>query len=58
MAFFFYQNTKVFFHRTRTNNLKICIETLKTSNSQNNLEDELELEESYSLTLDYSKKLQ
>ena len=28
------------FHRTRTNNSKICMETQKTPNSQNNLEKE------------------
>ena len=28
------------FHRTRTNNFTICMETQKTSNSQNNLEKE------------------
>ena len=33
-----YQNTNGIFHRTRSNNLKICIETQKTLNSQNNLE--------------------
>ena len=33
-----YQNTNGIFHRTRTNSLKICMETQKTSNSQNNLE--------------------
>ena len=27
-------------HRTRTNNLKFCVETLKTPNSQNNLDKE------------------
>ena len=30
----------VFFHRTRTNNFKICMEIQKTSNSQSNLEKE------------------
>ena len=35
-----YQNTKGIFHRTRTNNFKICMETQKTPNSQNNLEKE------------------
>ena len=29
-----------FFHRTRTNNFKICMEIQKTSNSQSNLEKE------------------
>ena len=35
-----YKNTKGIFHRTRTNNSKICMETQKTPNSQNNLEKE------------------
>ena len=35
-----YQNTNDIFHRTRTNNFKICMETQKTPNSQNNLEKE------------------
>ena len=30
----------VFFHRTRTNNFKICMEIQKNSNSQSNLEKE------------------
>ena len=30
----------VFFHRTRTNNFKICMEIQKTSNCQGNLEKE------------------
>ena len=29
-----------FYHRTRTNNLTICIKTQKNSNSQSNLEKE------------------
>ena len=33
-----YQTTNGMFHRTRTNNFKICMETQKTSNSQSNLE--------------------
>ena len=35
-----YQATRGIFHRTRTNNFKICMEIQKTSNSQNNLEKE------------------
>ena len=31
---------KVFFHRTRTNNFTLCMETLKIPNTQNNLEKE------------------
>ena len=33
-----YQNTNCIFHRTRTNNPKICRESQKTPNSQNNPE--------------------
>ena len=29
-----------FFYRTRTNNLKMCMETQKTPNSRNNLDNE------------------
>ena len=40
-------------------NLKICMETQKTPNSQSNLEGKkTELEESDSLTSDYTTKLQ
>ena len=35
-----YQDTNGIFHRTRTNNFTICIETQKTPNSQSNLEKE------------------
>ena len=35
-----YQNTKGIFHRTRTNNFKICMERQKTLNSQNTFEKE------------------
>ena len=35
-----YQATSGIFHRTRTNNFKICMEIQKTSNSQSNLEKE------------------
>ena len=44
-----------FFYRTRTNNLKIFIETQKTPNSQKNLEKKRELEESHTLISNYSK---
>ena len=44
-------------HRTRTNNLKICMEPYKTLNSQNNLEKE-ELKVSCSLTSGNTTKLQ
>ena len=33
-----YQTNNSFFHRTKTNNFIICMETQKTSNSQSNLE--------------------
>ena len=35
-----YQATNGIFHRARTNNFTICMETHKTSNSQSNLEKE------------------
>ena len=35
-----YQATNGIFHRTRTNNFTICMETQKTSNSQSNPERE------------------
>ena len=35
-----YQATNGIFHRARTNNLTICMEIQKTSNSQSNLEKE------------------
>ena len=35
-----YQTTNDIFHRTRTNNFKICMEIQKNSNSQSNLEKE------------------
>ena len=54
-----YQITNGIFYRTSTKNLKICIETQKTPNSQSSLEGKkTELEESDSLTSDYSTKLQ
>ena len=53
-----YQATSDIFHRTRTNNFKICMEIQKTSNSQSNLEKEMELEESTCLTSDSTTKPQ
>ena len=35
-----YQNTNDIFYKSRTNNLKMYMETQKTSYSQNNLEKE------------------
>ena len=34
-----YQNTSCIFHRTRASNYKMCMETQKTANSQNNLRE-------------------
>ena len=47
------------FYRPRTKNLKICMKKQKTPNSQRNLVGKkMELEESDSLTSDYTTKLQ
>ena len=35
-----YQTTNDIFHRTRTKNFKICMETQKTPNNQSNFEKE------------------
>ena len=35
-----YQNTNSIFHKAKTNNPKICMESQKTPNSQSNLEKE------------------
>ena len=40
IQFNLYQTTTGIFHRTRTKKFTICIETLKTLNSQSNLEKE------------------
>ena len=53
-----YETTTGIFHRTRTKNFTICMETQKTPNSQSSLEKKKELEESGSLTSDYTTKLQ
>ena len=54
-----YQVTNGIFYGTRTKNLKICMETQKTPNSQSILEEKkAELEESDSLTSDYTTNLQ
>ena len=48
-----------FFTELEQKNLKICMETQKTPNTQSSLEGkETELEESDSLTSDYTTKLQ
>ena len=54
-----YQTTNGIFHRTRTENFTICMETQKIPKSQSNLEEKkTELEESGSLTSDYTTKPQ
>ena len=54
-----YQITNGIFHRTRTKNFTIHMETQKTLNSQSSLDERrLELEESTFLTSDYTTKLQ
>ena len=54
-----YQITNGIFYGTRAKNLKIFLETQKTLNSQSSLEGKkTELEESDSLTSDYTTKLQ
>ena len=53
-----YQATNGILHRARTNNFTICMEILKTSNSQSNLEKEEWMEESTCLISDYTTKLQ
>ena len=53
-----YQTTNGIFHRTRTKNFTICMETQRTPNSQSNLEKEMELEESGSVTSGHTSKLQ
>ena len=54
-----YQITNGIFFWSRTKNLKICMETQKTPNSQSSLEGKnMELEESDSLTSDSTTKLQ
>ena len=54
-----YQITNCIFHRTRTKNFTIHMETQKTLNSQSSLEKRrMEMEESIFLTSDYTTKLQ
>ena len=52
-----YQATNGIFQRTRTNNLKIYMETQKALNSQIKLEKGMDLEELTCLTVDYTTKL-
>ena len=54
-----YQITNGIFHRIRTKNFTVCMETQKTPNSLSNLEEKkTELEESSSPTSEYITKLQ
>ena len=54
-----YQISNGIFYRTRTKSLKIFMEAQKNPNSQSSLEGKkTELEESDSLTSDYTTKLQ
>ena len=53
-----YQATNGIFHRTRIKNFTICMETQKTRIAKAILERKTELEESGSLTSDYTTKLQ
>ena len=53
-----YQITSGIFPRTRTKNFTIHMETQKTPNSQNSLEEKMELKESTFLISDYTAKLQ
>ena len=54
-----YQIMNGIFHRTRTKDFTIHMETQKTPNSQSSLEKKrMELEESTFLTSDYTTKLQ
>ena len=52
-----YQTTNGIFHRIRTKNFTICMETQKTLKSQSYLEKEKELEESGSQTSGCTTKL-
>ena len=54
-----YQSTKDIFHRTWTKYFKVCVEAQKTQNSQRHPKKrKLELEQSASLTSDYTTKQQ
>ena len=54
-----YQATNDIFHRTRANNLTICMETQKNlEQPKQSSERRMELEESTFLTSDYTTKLQ
>ena len=51
------KNTSGIFHRTKTNKLKFFVETKGPEQPKQSLQ-RIELEESHSLTLDYTTKLQ
>ena len=54
-----YETTTGIFHRSRTINFTVCMETQKTPNSKCNfVKKKTELDESGSLTADYTTKLQ
>ena len=53
-----YQISKDIHHRTRAEFVKICMETQKNSNCQNNFEKGKQMEETFSLTLDNTTKLE
>ena len=53
-----YQNTNGIFHRTGTNNPKICMETQNTLNIKAILRNKKKLELSHSLTSNNATKLQ
>ena len=53
-----YQITNGIFYGTRTNHLKVCVETQKTLNSQSSLQGKKRAAESDSLTSDYTTNLQ
>ena len=58
IQYYLYQITYGICHRTRAKNFTMCIETQKILNSQSNLEEEKQLEESTCLASDYPTKLQ
>ena len=58
IQYYLYQITYDICHRTRAKNFTMCIETQKILNSQSNLEEEKQLEESTCLASDYPTKLQ
>ena len=53
-----YQTTNGIFHRTKTNNFTVCMETQKILNSQNNLEKEEQSWRNHAPRPHYTTKLQ